>query len=110
MPASALARARGSSHGETGIIGGRRRLHERSEEIETVLHPHDRPEAAGGTEEVGVRRPGSDEGRGGREPEPLGAQPKWGQERYEADLKSIGGVAGIGVSTANLKGTVDALK
>ena len=36
--------------------------------------------------------------------------PKWGQERYEADLKSIGGVAGIGFSTTNLKGTVDALK
>src|SRR2546422_2586260 len=34
----------------------------------------------------------------------------WGPDRYQAGLKSIGGVAGIGFSTTDLKRTVDALK
>jgi catechol 2,3-dioxygenase-like lactoylglutathione lyase family enzyme len=34
----------------------------------------------------------------------------WGPEAYEAGLKGIGGVAGIGFSTTDLKRTVDALK
>jgi len=36
--------------------------------------------------------------------------PSWGAEMYEAGLKDIGGVTGIGFLTSNLTKTVDALK
>jgi len=37
-------------------------------------------------------------------------EPSWGAEMYEAGLKDIGGVTGIGFGTSNLAKTVDALK